>query len=123
MLLADFYTIEILHETTPGEYTATVTLNAAHPLYAGHFPGNPVVPGVCTLQIIKVCCVRALGRRLMTSNMASCKFTNMIRPGINRQLEITWTLSPNEENRYNCRAEVRDEAATYLKLKATYIAV
>ena len=45
MLLADFYTIEILHETTPGEYTATVTLNAAHPLYAGHFPGNPVVPG------------------------------------------------------------------------------
>ena len=30
-----------------------VRLDAAHPVYAGHFPGNPVLPGVCTLQ--KMC--------------------------------------------------------------------
>ena len=29
-----------------------VRLDAAHPVYAGHFPGNPVLPGVCTLQIV-----------------------------------------------------------------------
>lgn len=123
MLLADFYTIDTLHETTPGEYSATISLNAAHRLYAGHFPGYPVVPGVCTLQIIKECCENALGRRLMTNSIASCKFTNMIRPGINNTLDIAFALSSDDENTYNCRAEVRDNATTYLKLKATYIAV
>ena len=123
MLLADFYTIDILHETAPGEYAATVTLNATHPLYAGHFPGNPVVPGVCTLQIIKECCEQAIGRRLMTSRIASCKFTSIIRPDIDNRLEIALALSTDAENNWNCRAEVRDDTTTYMKLKATYIAV
>jgi len=123
MLLTDFYTITDLHETAPGAYTATITLNATHPLYAGHFPGNPIVPGVCTLQIIKECCEQVLGLRLMITRIASCKFTNMIRPGINNILEITLAFTTNTGNNYNCRAEVRDTTTTYLKLKASYIAV
>lgn len=40
-----------------------VRLDAAHPVYAGHFPGNPVLPGVCTLQIVRECLERGTGRR------------------------------------------------------------
>lgn len=36
-------------------FTFRVRLDAAHPIYAGHFPGNPVLPGVCTLQIVREC--------------------------------------------------------------------
>ena len=48
----------------------------AHPCYAGHFPGDPIVPGVLLLDLI----VEALGRgapRLI----GSVKFHRAVRPG------------------------------------------
>jgi 3-hydroxymyristoyl/3-hydroxydecanoyl-(acyl carrier protein) dehydratase len=53
MLLNSFYTLEAAPETTPTRVQATIRLNPDHAIFAGHFPGQPVVPGVCMLQIIK----------------------------------------------------------------------
>jgi 3-hydroxyacyl-[acyl-carrier-protein] dehydratase len=30
-----------------------VKLNQNHEIFSGHFPGNPILPGVCSLQIAK----------------------------------------------------------------------
>ncbi|MFQ7386709.1 MAG: hypothetical protein ACLRM8_02525 [Alistipes sp.] len=35
-----------------GHYAFRVRLDASHPVYRGHFPGHPVLPGVCTLQLV-----------------------------------------------------------------------
>ena len=32
---------------------AQLQLNPAHRVFEGHFPGQPVVPGVCMVQMIK----------------------------------------------------------------------
>ena len=51
MLLDHFYTIlssELSDSTT---WTIQVELNSEHTVYQGHFPGHPVVPGVCLLQL------------------------------------------------------------------------
>ena len=53
MLLKDFYSIEKLEKTDEGKYMASIFLNSAHAIFKGHFPGNPVTPGVCMMQIIK----------------------------------------------------------------------
>ena len=37
-----------------GHYAFRVRLDASHPVYRGHFPGHPVLPGVCTLQLVRV---------------------------------------------------------------------
>ena len=36
-----------------GHYAFRVRLDASHPVYRGHFPGHPVLPGVCTLQLVR----------------------------------------------------------------------
>jgi 3-hydroxyacyl-[acyl-carrier-protein] dehydratase len=48
MLLNDFYRIEEWQGAR-----AILTINADHPIFAGHFPGQPVVPGACQLQIVQ----------------------------------------------------------------------
>ena len=52
MLLNDFF---IIDDWQPGNGLARAILriNWGHPIFEGHFPGRPVVPGACLLQIVK----------------------------------------------------------------------
>ena len=51
MLLNDFYTIN-KQTDQDGIITSSITLNLNHPIYKGHFPQQPVVPGVCMMQMM-----------------------------------------------------------------------
>lgn len=70
-----------------------VRLDAAHPVYAGHFPGNPVLPGVCTLQIVRECLERGTGRRHRFTAIRECKFLGMIVPQADTLLDIDIRLA------------------------------
>ena len=45
-----------------GHYAFRVRLDASHPVYRGHFPGHPVLPGVCPLQPDRESLNRGTGR-------------------------------------------------------------
>ena len=49
MLLKDFYTIAEL-ENNSETVKAIIDLNKDHEIYKGHFPGNPVMPGVLQVE-------------------------------------------------------------------------
>lgn len=44
-----FFTIEESSSATQ----IAVRLNSEHPIYQAHFPGEPITPGVCIIQIAK----------------------------------------------------------------------
>ena len=46
ILQVDFYTINNL-QVVGTTVNAELVLNAGHSIYEGHFPGQPVTPGVC----------------------------------------------------------------------------
>lgn len=52
MLVGNFY---MASEQTAdsGYFKALITFNAAHAIFEGHFPGQPVVPGVCMMQLVQ----------------------------------------------------------------------
>ena len=53
MVLQDFYKILSEEKTSDSKYTFTILVNEKHDVFKGHFPGNPIMPGVCMIQIIK----------------------------------------------------------------------
>lgn len=52
LLKNDFFEIEKLDHST-GLIASTIKINASHTIFDGHFPNNPITPGVVQLQITK----------------------------------------------------------------------
>ena len=58
-----------------------ITFDADFIGFAGHFPGNPLVPGVCLTAIGAVMSRRLLGEQFRIVAMPRLKFSAMVRPG------------------------------------------
>lgn len=117
-MLENFYTINRI-DTGEDGYTAGLELNAAHRVYGGHFPGTPVVPGVCMLEMIKACVSRTTWCSLQYRTIISCKFLTVVDPHVNNCLELSFSLK--EEYRVQAVIKAGDEVV--LKLKADFIAI
>ncbi|NDV67006.1 hydroxymyristoyl-ACP dehydratase [Bacteroides sp. 224] len=118
-LLKDFYQVLSIDSSSPSECVINLELNAKHPVYSGHFPGNPVLPGVCTLQIIKECAEAFWENPLQYTQIGSCKFLSAINPVTHPKLTLMFSLNQQEENNFRLIAEGMAEETPFIKLKAT----
>lgn len=92
MLQNDLYTIEALTKEE-GKANVLVKLNASHPVFTGHFPGQPVLPGACMLQMIKEIMELVTGYPLQLRKANQIKFVSMVDPSIHTQLQLQLTYT------------------------------
>lgn len=59
----------------------SVLIPVDHPAFAGHFPGNPIVPGVVLLDAALHAIQTGLGQTLLSYQIASAKFLSTVKPG------------------------------------------
>lgn len=91
-LEGDFYNIEYI-ERLGDRITAVVSLNPDHPVYQGHFPQKAVVPGVCTLTVIRECIGKALDRNIAFCTIKECKYVSALLPHKDLKIRIEADLS------------------------------
>jgi len=74
--------------------------SANHPCGAGHFPGNPIIPGALLLDEV----LAGIGANLAIDDAAwhvkSAKFPQPVRPG--NVVHINYAQAPNGEIRFEC---------------------
>lgn len=95
-------------------------LLAQHPIFEGHFPQRAVVPGVCTMNMVKHCLTDALARNLRYDLIKECKFLSAIIPDEHSLLDVMIQVKQNEEE-VTIQAEVLCGDAKMMKLKAILI--
>ncbi len=92
---AGFYNVERIEEHIEDQkISADIVFNKQHPIFEGHFPGNPVVPGVCLLAILKDLLNNALRRNMYMYHANNIKFSASIDPRI--QGKVTFDISYKE---------------------------
>ncbi|CAM4305274.1 3-hydroxyacyl-ACP dehydratase [Zobellia roscoffensis] len=118
MLIEGLYTIEsfVKEEQT---VKATVKLNAGHEVFKGHFPGNPVMPGVCMIQIIKELTEQSTEKSLFLSVASNIKFMAIINPEKNDVIQLTLTIS-EEDATVKVKNTTSFDDTLALKLSATF---
>lgn len=119
MLLKDFYSVNKIETGLDNQYKVQVTLHSNHKIFSGHFPNNPVTPGVCMMQIIKEVSETILNKNLMLVKGNNIKFVAIINPFINPVLDLDFTITEdNEEVKVKNTTSFGTTVA--LKLSATF---
>ncbi len=116
MLRNDFYTC---HDIVQGdhEYNCRIVFNADHAIFTGHFPDHPVVPGVCMIEIVKELLQSEVNKPLMLNHADNVKFLQLITPGVEPFIKISWKES---ENGYHVNAILKSDSAVHFKLSGQY---
>jgi len=88
---SDFYST-ISFNATADHIAATVQINPEHAIFEGHFPGQPVVPGVCMLQMVKELAEKASEKKLQLRKVAQVKYLQVLVPKWDNpiRLQIDW---------------------------------
>jgi len=116
MLIPDFYTIQQFG-TSDNQITARLFLYKDHEIYKGHFPGQPVVPGVVQLQIIKEMIEKSLGREVLLNEIATAKYLNMINPLKTNSIDVEIHLQKTGTTGYKIDAKITGRDTVFLKLR------
>ena len=79
----------ILYETISSDAAgATVRLLPDSPVYQGHFPGYPITPGVCLVDIALELISERAGRPVRLAAAKNIKFTSPVIPSGETQLRF-----------------------------------
>jgi 3-hydroxyacyl-[acyl-carrier-protein] dehydratase len=129
MLLKDFYTVirrsgpetEFSQSGIPTEkYSFELELNPAHPVYAGHFPGNPVVPGVCQVQMITELLSGTQGNDLRLLSADNVKFMSLMVPAKTRVIDAELNIKTAENGEISANAILREGETIFIKFKGLF---
>ena len=80
--------IDAFSEKTPvrdldgdGKYRVSMCFDETFTGFKGHFPGRPVLPGVCQILAFSVFACNASGMKLKLREITKAKFLSVVEPG------------------------------------------
>lgn len=118
MLIKDFYRVVSIQKEETG-YQAVIELNKDHVVFDGHFPENPVMPGVCMIQIIKELVEETTHKILFMKEVSNVKFMTLINPQVANVLVINFAIEEKEEL-IKVKSSIRFQDAIALKMSSVY---
>jgi 3-hydroxyacyl-[acyl-carrier-protein] dehydratase len=119
MLQNTFFTFSDLQ--VEGDLVKTdINLNAAHPIFKGHFPEQAVVPGVCMLQMVKEILEAYIKQETRLSKAGDLKFLSFIYPDENKLIQVELKITMEDEW-IIADARLLDNAAILFKFKGIFV--
>ena len=92
ILNGELYSIEAkLTASQEMVYGFDVRLNPEHFIYKAHFPGHPITPGVCLMQMVSELASVAEDCPLFIRNVKNAKYTGVVVPTDNPLLRFIFT--------------------------------
>ncbi len=114
MELRSIYEIK-LFELVNQEVKAEIIFNKNHKVFDGHFPGNPIVPGVVQIQIMKDLLERALQKNVFLNRAKSIKFLNVINPYEVSEVLFEIMFEQQSESSFKVKCVVKTKTQVYMK--------
>ncbi len=116
----DLYKIESSGTDAKGNALFDISINSDCEIFRGHFPGQPILPGVCSVEIIRDSLSIMTGREVHLSKISQCKFTGMVNPLQDTLLNAVILLKSSTSSvESEVVAEILCQGRSVLKLKGS----
>ncbi len=107
--------------TDPGTGSFRIRLMPDHRIYKAHFPGKPITPGVCIIQIASELLGILMPGTRSLSTVANAKFLSIINPLETEEITFTFKKISEEDNgTLKVSAIVSDKDTVFTKLSLKY---
>jgi 3-hydroxyacyl-[acyl-carrier-protein] dehydratase len=63
------------------EICALVTTEAGSPWFSGHFPGDPILPGIAQIKMVADIIATSRNEKMRMTGLSRIKFRKIVRPG------------------------------------------
>ncbi|MCR5152085.1 MAG: 3-hydroxyacyl-ACP dehydratase [Prevotella sp.] len=111
-----FYIIK--KQETDNEMLYNIKLNGNHVIYTAHFPGNPITPGVCLMQMVTELLESHSKKHLILDTVVNIKFRKAITPDMEPSVTIIKTAE--EDKTLKVRVSIDVEGEQYAKMSLLY---
>lgn len=88
-------------------------------IYKAHFPGQPITPGVCIIQIAKELLEEKAGRPLSVTAVKNVKFLSVIEPSADAMLVFTFSRIKEADEGLSASVVVKEDDAVKTKISFT----
>lgn len=120
MLLNNLFYIDSISQEESG-MNAEIHINVEHEILKGHFPDQPVVPGVCMLEMLKEILQQHLNMSLQLQSAPMVKFLAMFAPPHFTHAHFNIQVIQNEDNLFQVNATLQHEETIFMKFKGSFI--
>ena len=121
MLLNNLYTTETFELSgSKDKVRARIFIYKEHAIFEGHFPGNPILPGVCTVQIIRELLEKAEDRKLELIMADQIKYLGFIDPVSTPEVLFDLQITRSEHDSIFCNATVTANGVVRCSFKGKY---
>lgn len=119
MLINDLF---IVDDWRPGDgvLTAMFRLRVNHRIFEGHFPGRPVVPGACLVQLVQEMASSVAGVAVWMIRADQIKFIMMIEPGHEGSIMATVRGKWEATGEWRVDAEVTNVGMTCFRFRGVF---
>ena len=115
MIDGSFYTIVGTHDTDSLHIRREIVFRMDHVIFQAHFPDNPIVPGVCTLEIIRQLVSEVVGGEIRIPTVKNMNFLNLMTPAEGKVFTFDIQLVAQSETLFSAKTTISDPETIVVK--------
>jgi len=116
MLKDNLYQIVDSKIIDENSFTYQISLISDCPIYSVHFPGKPITPGACLIEIAKELTEDYLKRKVKLTMANNVKFIAILEPDNNQEADFLFNVRENESPVFKVDLVIQFEKVIFAKM-------
>ncbi len=119
LFLDNLYAVVASAEEGTQSVSFQVRLNPESAIFKAHFPGEPIMPGACIVQMVQELYMMWTKRDVEIAKVNNLKFLSVISPDAVQELNVVLEVKKEEADMIHLKADVVDGQTDYTKMSLT----